>query len=106
MLQAVIRETLEETGVTVRPLRVVALEDLVSSRWKMIKVWLTCEFVEGEVHKTGEAEKEGIISAGWFTRQQLSGKVVFPTLLMEQDWNILRTGNSPVECLPSRRVRF
>jgi len=52
IVQAIIRETREETGVTVRPMRVVAIEDLLSMRHKMIKVWMVCEFIEGEVSKT------------------------------------------------------
>jgi len=106
VVQAIIRETKEETGVTVRPLRVVAIEDLLTSRYKMIKVWMVCEFVEGEVRKTREAEKEKIIAAAWFNRDQLAGEMVFPSLLMEQDWEQLRTGTEKVECLPSRKARF
>ena len=106
VVQAVIRETKEETGVTVRPLRVVVIEDLLTSHYKMIKIWMVCEFVEGEVRKTREAEKEKIIAAAWFNRDQLAGEVVFPSLLMEQDWEQLRTGIGQVECLPSRQARF
>jgi len=106
VIQAVIRETMEETGITVRPLRVVAIEDLITTHYKMIKVWMACDFVEGVVHKTAEAEKEGIIAADWYTREQLTDDVVFPSLLMEQDWERLRSGTDAVECLPSRRAKF
>jgi ADP-ribose pyrophosphatase YjhB (NUDIX family) len=106
IVQAIVRETKEETGVTVEPKRVVAIEDLMCSRFKMIKVWMVCEFVAGEVHKTGEADKEGIIEAAWLTRDQLAGEVVFPSSLMQYDWEQLRTGTWEVDCMPSRKANF
>ena len=106
IVQAIIRETREETGVTVRPMRVVAIEDLLSMRHKMIKVWMVCEFIEGEVRKTGDADREGIIAAAWFTRDQLAGEVVFPSLLVERAWEQLRSGTGEVEILPSRKARY
>jgi len=106
VVQAVVRETMEETGITVRPHRVVAIEDLITTDYKMIKVWMVCDFVEGDVRKTIEAEKEGIIAADWYTREQLTDQVVFPSLLTERDWDRLRSGTGEVECLPSRRAKF
>ena len=67
VVQAIIRETEEETGITVKPKRVVAIEDLNCSRFKMIKIWMVCDFIEGEIRKTEGAEKEEIIEAAWFT---------------------------------------
>ena len=104
--QAIIRETQEETGVTVAPKRVAVIEDLLTSRYKMIKVWMVCDFVAGEVHPTGAAEKEGIIEAAWFTKEQLAGEVVFPDPLMQHDWKQFQSGTWQVECLPSRRADF
>lgn len=106
VVQAIIRETKEETGVTVEPKRVVAIEDLQSTRVKMIKVWMVCEVVEGEVHKTGEAEEEGIIEAAWFTRDQLASEVVYPPPLMQHDWEQFWAETWQVECLPSRQAIF
>lgn len=106
IVQAIIRETQEETGITVEPKRVVGIEDLVSSRCKMIKVWMVCEIVDGEVHKTEGAEKESIIEAAWFTKDQLASEVVFPLFLMQHDWEQLRTETWQVECLPSRKASF
>jgi ADP-ribose pyrophosphatase YjhB (NUDIX family) len=106
VVQAIIRETKEETGITVKPKRVVAIEDLICHRFKMIKVWMVCEIVEGEIHKTEGAEKEKIIEAAWFTRDQLASEMVYPPFLMQHDWEEFRTETWHVECLLSREVSF
>jgi ADP-ribose pyrophosphatase YjhB (NUDIX family) len=106
VVQAIIRETKEETGVIVKPIRVIAIEDLIDVNVKMIKVWMVCDIVEGEVSKTDEAAKENIIEAGWFTRDQLAGEVVFPSILMQHDWEQFRAEAWQVECLPSRKANF
>jgi len=64
VVEAIIRETKEETDITVKPIRVIAIEDLVDTSVKMIKVWMVCDIVEGEVTRTDEAAKETIIEAG------------------------------------------
>jgi len=106
VVQAIIRETKEETGVTVKPKRVVAIEDLMCSAFKMIKVWMICDIVEGEVHQTEGAAKENIIEAAWFTREQLANEVVFPPSLLQQDWGEFQAETGQVECLPSRTTSF
>ena len=106
VVQAIIRETKEETGITVLPKRVIAIEDLMCSAFKMIKVWMVCDIVEGEVHQTEGAEKENIIEAAWFTRDQLTDEVVFPPSLMRHDWEEFQAETGQVECLPSRTTSF
>jgi len=106
VVQAIVRETREETGVTVKPKRVVAIEDLMCSAFKMIKVWMVCEVAEGEVHQTEGAAKENIIEAAWFTRDQLIHEVVFPPPILQQDWKELQAETGQVECLPSRTTSF
>jgi len=102
VVQAIVRETKEETGITVKPTRVIAIEDLVDTHVKMIKVWMVCEFVEGEVHRTEEAEKEKIVEAAWFTHDQLANEVVYPSVLMQHAWEQFQAETWQVECLPSR----
>jgi 8-oxo-dGTP pyrophosphatase MutT (NUDIX family) len=106
IVQAIIRETKEETGVSVAPKRVVAIEDLMCSHFKMIKVWMVCGVIEGEVRKTEGAQKEGIIEASWLTKDQLATEVVFPSSLMQHDWEQFRTETWQVECFPSRKAVF
>lgn len=106
VVQAIIRETKEETGIIVQPKRVIAIEDLLSSRFKMSKVWMACEVANGQICNTEEARKEGIIEAGWFTKERIAGEVVFPALLMQYDWNRFQDDGWKVECLPSRKANF
>ncbi len=106
VVQAIIRETKEETGITVKPVRVAAIEDLMCHHFKMMKVWMVCEVVEGEVCRTEGAEKESIIEAGWFTREQLVNEVVYPSPVVEHNWEELRSKTWQVECLPSRKANF
>jgi ADP-ribose pyrophosphatase YjhB (NUDIX family) len=106
IVQVNIRETKEETGVIVAPIRVVAIEDLMCSRFKMIKVWMVCDVIEGEVHKTQDAQREGIIEASWFTKDQLASEVVFPSSVMQHDWDQFLTETWQVECFPSRKANF
>jgi 8-oxo-dGTP pyrophosphatase MutT (NUDIX family) len=47
VVQAIVRETMEETKFSVQPKRVVIIEDLICSSFKMIKVWMICEVVGG-----------------------------------------------------------
>ena len=106
IIQAIVREVQEETGITVQPERVVLIEDLLGSRFKMSKTWMTCQFIEGEIYRTEGADREGIIEAAWFTKDQLAGETVFPPTLLENDWNQLRSETWQVKCLPTRKAGF
>ena len=106
VVQAIVRETFEETSVTVQTKRVAAIEDLMCPRFKMIKVWMICHVVAGEVRRTKGAEAEGIIQVGWFTRAQLAGEVVFPSPLRQYDWRTLCGETWQVLCLPCRNADF
>jgi ADP-ribose pyrophosphatase YjhB (NUDIX family) len=71
LYQAVIREVREETGLEINPYRVLFVEDLLSRRHRMVKIWLLCNLVGGELTKTQGALEEGIIEAGWYRKDQL-----------------------------------
>jgi len=102
--QAVIREIREETGVTVAPRRLLAIEDIRFPKLKMIKLWMLCDLRDGELRRTEGAVREGILETAWFPRDRLAGEAVYPALLLRRDWDNLRHGKRPVEILPSREV--
>jgi hypothetical protein len=43
---------------------------------------------------------------GWFSREQLSGEVVFPSLLLEYPWHELASDVWRALCLPCRSADF
>ncbi|MEJ2737921.1 MAG: NUDIX domain-containing protein [Anaerolineae bacterium] len=105
-VQAIIREAMEETGVLVRPRRVLWIEDLQCSRFKMCKIWMLCDLVSGDVRPTDGARAEGITEAGWFRKSQLEDEVVYPPPVMHHDWDEFRSEHWEVQCLPSRIASF
>ena len=104
--QAIVRETMEETGITVRPYKVLWIEDLQCSRYKMSKTWMLCDTVTSDVVKTEGARAEGITEARWFSKDELVDTVVFPPPIMQTDWNKLFSDRWQTVCLPSRVTSF
>jgi 8-oxo-dGTP diphosphatase len=100
--QAIIRETMEETGVMIRPCKVIWIEDLQCARFKMCKIWMLCDIVSGDVMPTDGARAEGITEAGWFKKDQLESEIVYPPPIMQHGWDQFRSDNWEVQCLPSR----
>lgn len=104
--QAIVRETLEETGVTVRPRKLLWIEDLQCARFKMSKTWMLCDVVAVEPSRTDGAIDEGISEARWFKRSELDGEIVYPPPLMQIDWAELLSDSWQPICLPSRLANF
>ncbi len=104
--QAIVRETMEETGITVHPQKVLWIEDLQCSRFKMSKTWMLCEVVSGDVTPTDGARAEGITEARWFTKSELDNEVVFPSPVMQYDWSEFASDAWQTQCLPSRVASF
>lgn len=104
---AAVRETLEETGLHVAARNVVLVEDVLASRFKMIKVWFACDVVGGEVGATEGARLEAIVEARWFARRELDGETVYPYIVKERDWATFDPAAGAVaEVSPPRRARF
>lgn len=103
---AAIREVKEETNIVVAAMHVIAVEDLICSRFKMCKIWILCRFVSGTVRQTQEATKEGIIEAGWFARSDLNTETVFPAFLKQELWTAFTNQGWEARVLPIRKAGF
>jgi hypothetical protein len=68
----------------------------------MAKIWLLSDVVSGAVTPTEGAREEGILEAGWFTRDRLAGEIVFPLAVMERDWDGLGVESWEATCLLCR----
>jgi 8-oxo-dGTP diphosphatase len=104
--QAIIRETKEETGITVRPRKVLWIEDLQCSGYKMSKTWMLCDYMSGTVIPTEGAKAEGISEARWFQRSELASETVYPSPIMQCEWRELESDRWQVLCLPSKTASF
>ena len=84
---AVVREVREETGLEVSPHKILFVEDLLSSRHRIVKIWLLCNVTGGQLARTQGAIEEGITEAGWYRKDQLRNEVVYPSVLLSHDWD-------------------
>jgi 8-oxo-dGTP diphosphatase len=102
---AAVRETFEETGVTVAAGRLLAVEDLYAPpHFRMCKFWYLCEAVAGEPRATEGARHEGITHSGWFSREQLAGETVYPRIVLEHAWEAFASPGWRVRTLPLREI--
>ena len=97
------RETLEETGITVRATTLLLVEDLECPEYRCCKLWFLCDYLRGEIRPTPEAAAEGITEACWLPPGALSTQRVFPPILKEVPWNQF-THNWPPRCAPPRKM--
>lgn len=87
MEAAVTREVLEETGVEVSANKMVFVEDLLSTRYRMVKIWFLCNVVGGELRNTAGAKEEGIVDVCWYSKEDLETEVVYPKAVKEMNWD-------------------
>jgi 8-oxo-dGTP diphosphatase len=85
--QAAIRETREETGLEVHPNKILFVEDMVSLRKRVVKLWFLCSIVGGQLLVPREATNEGIIEARWYRIEDIKNRTVYPATLIDTDWS-------------------
>jgi len=104
--QALMREVEEETGLEVSPYKLLFVEDLLSNRYRMVKIWFLCNIVGGQVEQTQGAIDEGIVEVGWYRRDELINGVVYPPILMKENWESFFGDNRESKYLELRNADF
>jgi len=104
--QAAIREVKEETNLEVNYGKVIFIEDLLSKRYQITKIWFLCNLVGGQLAKTQGAINEGIIEVGWYRRDQLNNELVYPSVILSHNWNAFYQDNWQVIYRELREVDF
>lgn len=104
--QSVIREVREETGVEVSPEKVLFVEDLLSRRHRIVKIWFLCNLIGGRLTNTQGALEEGITGVAWYRREELLEEVVYPPALMSYDWGDFRRPDWESKYLGLRETDF
>lgn len=106
LLQAVGREVKEETGLDVVPGKILCVEELYSSKCRMIKTWFLCHITGGQLERTRGAIDENIIETNWYSREALKSEVVYPRIIMEFDWEWFFKDNWEAKYLELRYADF
>lgn len=104
--QAVVREVREETGLEVSPQKVIFVEDLLSRRHRIVKIWFLCNLIGGHLTNTEGALEEGITDAAWYRRDELLNEVVYPPELLSYDWDAFPQHNWESKYLELRETDF
>lgn len=104
--QAAVREVLEETALKVKPGKIIFVEDMLSQRHRITKIWFLCDFVSGKPKLTPGAKEEGILEVGWYTREQLDKETVYPVPLKKYDWKDFYKDNWQTLYLGLKKVDF
>ena len=104
--QAVVREVREETGLEVSPQKVLFVEDLLSRRHRIVKIWFLCDLIGGQLTNTQGALEEDITDVAWYRRDQLQDEVVYPPALLTYDWGAFPRHNWESKYLELRETDF
>ncbi len=103
------REAWEEAGLDVEPLGLAYVEETQQTHQRECKLWFWCKEAGGGVPSAlaYEARREFIVEARFYSRDQLDGKVVFPPIVLtEQFWQDAARGASEAGYLGLRRRDF
>lgn len=105
LAEAAAREAFEETGLTVRPGRLVYIEELFDPGTRYCKFWHLGEAIGGDMDVShAEAVAEGIVEVAWLSRADIAKRTVFPLLLNERFWADRDAGFTGVVSLPLRSM--
>jgi ADP-ribose pyrophosphatase YjhB (NUDIX family) len=104
--EAVVREVREETGLEVIPQKVLFVEDLLSRRHRIVKIWFLCNLTGGQLTNTQGALEEGITDAAWYRKDGLLDEVVYPPSLLSYDWGSFTRPNWESKYLELREADF
>jgi 8-oxo-dGTP diphosphatase len=104
--RAVVREVREETGLEVKPGRILFVEDLFDGRYRVTKIWFLCDIIGGQLTRTKGAIEEEITEAGWYRKEQLQNEVVYPSVLMKYEWSAFSGNNWETQYLGLNMMNF
>jgi len=104
--QAVVREVREETGLEVCPQKVLFVEDLLSQRHRIVKIWFLCNLIGGQLTNTQGALEEGITDVAWHRKDELLNEVVYRPALLSYGWAAFHRHNWESKYLELRETDF
>jgi 8-oxo-dGTP diphosphatase len=100
------RETLEETGLTVQPERILYIQEFAKPGYHFCKFFILCSAFSGTLTLDLRAPNEGfLVAARFFTQRDLSDLDVRPEILKGQFWTDIELENPPTRYLGLEQIR-
>ncbi|CAG0931006.1 ADP-ribose pyrophosphatase [Thermoflexales bacterium] len=100
------RETFEETGLTVEPVRILYIQEFAEPDYHFCKFFILCSTFSGALtlaHR--EPEEDFLVDARFFARRDLIALDVRPEIIKGQFWNDVALKNPPTRYLGLERIR-
>ena len=99
------RETLEETGLTVKARQLAYIDEVWSDTSRTIKLWFVADPLSGDIDlDRNPAPGESIVAALWLgPGDPLPGPLLFPLPLHDRFWDDLAAGFAAPIRLPLQR---
>ena len=82
------------------------VEDLLSRRYRIVKIRFLCNPVGGQLAKTQGALDEGITDVALYRKDQLLDEVVYSPSLPSYDWKAFPQSNWESKYLELRETNF
>ena len=99
------RETLEETGLTVEPDRILYVQEFTEPGYHFVKFFILCSGFSGELTlENRDADESWLVDAAFFAREQLQGMDVRPEVLAGHFWADLEAGLPQVRYLGLEQI--
>jgi len=109
ILTTAVREAREETGLEVRAIKPVYLEQFHEPTVHHIKTWVLCEVIRGDLSVAApEAVREHIVEVRFFDRNQVQSeqKEIFPKLIKNEFWHDCENDFPEFKYLGLRSMEF
>lgn len=107
LAEAVAREVMEETGLSVSICRLLYIEEMYNPEQRLVKFWYLCDIVGGKLDcSSQDAVSEYIVDAKFMGKKELSENTIFPQVLLGDFWQKLKLEESRPEHIPLREMAF
>jgi ADP-ribose pyrophosphatase YjhB (NUDIX family) len=101
------RETLEETGLTVEPDRILYVQEFAELGYHFVKFFILCSGFSGELTlENRDSDGSFLVDAAFLSREELGQLDVFPAVLKDEFWEDLERGLQITRYLGLERIRF
>jgi ADP-ribose pyrophosphatase YjhB (NUDIX family) len=98
------RETFEETGLRVKPDRMVYVQEFVEPGYHFCKFFILCAVVSGSLTLDYKgSEEHHLVDARFWSQEQVKHATVYPEILQDRFWADMAAGFSEVRYLGLHR---